>query len=303
MSLLAKVTRGPIKKPHLVLVHGQPGVGKSTFAADFPSPIFIGSEDGTNALDVTRFPALTTYEEVMQAISELEKTDHPYKTLVIDSLDWLEPMLAKKVCREGKGETVELAYGGFGKGRAVLNDLWRDMIRALVSLREKRAMNLVIIAHSISKKLDDAVENKSWDRMTLKMNEQGSAIWCEFVDHVLFATFEVHTREHESNKNKTRAYSSGERVVYTAWRPTFVAKSRGGLPFVLPLSAQAFMEAVDAGKPEDPAILTANIEELLAVQKDQSFVSKVREHMAKVGPDAVALSKTLNRLQTYQARA
>ena len=45
MSLLAKVTRGKLKKPHLVLIYGVDGVGKSSFGAGFPDALFLGAED------------------------------------------------------------------------------------------------------------------------------------------------------------------------------------------------------------------------------------------------------------------
>ena len=43
---LATVTKAPVHRAPRVLIHGQPGVGKTTFAADAPSPIFICPEDG-----------------------------------------------------------------------------------------------------------------------------------------------------------------------------------------------------------------------------------------------------------------
>ena len=42
----------------------------------------------------------------------------------------------------------------------------------------------------------------------------------------------------------TRALGSGERVLYTAERPAFIAKNRYGLPDVLPLDWDAFAAAM-----------------------------------------------------------
>ena len=53
---LDAITRGKIEKPLRLLVIGVDGVGKSTFAAAAPSPIFLDAEDGSNNLDVARLP-------------------------------------------------------------------------------------------------------------------------------------------------------------------------------------------------------------------------------------------------------
>ena len=39
-----------------VLVYGVEGIGKSTFAAGAPSPVFIQTEDGLGSLAVDHFP-------------------------------------------------------------------------------------------------------------------------------------------------------------------------------------------------------------------------------------------------------
>lgn len=302
MSLLSKVTKGPIKKPVLALVHGMPGVGKSTFAADFPSPIFLGSEDGTNNLSVTRFPSLESFGQVLEAMKELTTANHDYKTLVIDSLDWLEPLVFKSVCQDARVDSIEEAHGGYGKGYVAALDKWRTLIAAVSGLRAAKGMHVVVIAHSQVKRIDDAVENKAWDRVTLKLNEKASALWQEFCDGVLYATYQIHTKQDDANKAKTRAYSSGQRVLFTEWRPTFVAKQRWGIPFEIPLSAEAFFAALEAGRPEDPEVLLRQIDALLGMQRDAKLVATVRDHLGKIGANPIALSKTLNRLQAVQLK-
>lgn len=43
-----QITRGLIVKPQKVVVYGPEGIGKTTFAADFPDPLFIDTEGSTN---------------------------------------------------------------------------------------------------------------------------------------------------------------------------------------------------------------------------------------------------------------
>ncbi|WP_423830963.1 AAA family ATPase, partial [Staphylococcus pseudintermedius] len=46
-----------------LLVWGVSGVGKTTFAAAAPNPIFLCTEEGAESLNVARFPLLTSYEQ------------------------------------------------------------------------------------------------------------------------------------------------------------------------------------------------------------------------------------------------
>ena len=56
------ITKGKIKSALKVVVYGQEGVGKSTFASKFPNPVFIDTEGSTKQLDVARFDAPTSWD-------------------------------------------------------------------------------------------------------------------------------------------------------------------------------------------------------------------------------------------------
>ncbi len=63
---------------------------------------------------------------------------------------------------------------------------------------------------------------------------------------MLFANYRISTVKSDVgfNKKVTRALGSGERVLYTAERPAFLAKNRYGLPDSLALSWAAFVDAM-----------------------------------------------------------
>src|SRR5690348_13381054 len=94
MTSLAAVTVGtPLRPPRLV-IYGVDGVGKTTFATRAPNPIVLRTEDGLGTIRVPTFPTIATdYAEVLRALSDLYTEPHGYQTLVIDSLDWLEPLV------------------------------------------------------------------------------------------------------------------------------------------------------------------------------------------------------------------
>ncbi|MEZ6008797.1 MAG: ATP-binding protein [Planctomycetota bacterium] len=104
---LDAVRRGVRPAADRVLLVGTEGVGKSTFAADAPSPIFLAAEDGIRHLDVASFPEPTSFADVMDAIRTLQTEPHEFQTLVIDTIDWVEPLVFEAVCQQNGWTTIE----------------------------------------------------------------------------------------------------------------------------------------------------------------------------------------------------
>lgn len=292
MGVLEKVTKGKIWKALCVLIYGVSGVGKSTLAADFPGSIFLGAEDGSNNLDVSRLPVAKSLADVMAAIKELTTAEHEYKTLVIDSLDWLEPLVHAEVC--ARAEVSHIEEIPYGKGHIAALKLWQELIAALAQLREVKGMHLCLLAHAQVKSVNDPKETKTYDRYSLKLHDKASALFTEFVDAVLFAQFEVFLKE--GANGKTKALSSGARTLLTVWKPYAVAKSRYPLPETLPLSYEALDEALNTDRPEVKASLLAQVEALLP-HVDKTVADKARTHL-QAPQTTASLAKIINRLET-----
>ena len=63
------ITSGIIKSAQKVVIYGPEGIGKSTFASQFPDPLFIDTEGSTKKLNVRRYDKPTSWEMLMQQIS------------------------------------------------------------------------------------------------------------------------------------------------------------------------------------------------------------------------------------------
>ena len=63
-----------------VMLYGVEGIGKTTFAAGAPNPIFILTEDGLGSLKVDHFPLARSSSDVMEAIGTLYSEKHDFKT-------------------------------------------------------------------------------------------------------------------------------------------------------------------------------------------------------------------------------
>ena len=223
-------------QPQKILLYSVQGLGKTTFASTFDTPIFIRTEDGASALDVPTFPnIITTFDEMEAAITALHG-EHPFKTVVLDSLDWLEPIIyAKQIATmpfSEKGREVKnIEDYGFGKGYAMALDWWRYLMGGFDSLRFNRGMQIVLIAHSEVKRYDSP-ETDPYDRYGIKLHKGAFALWQEWADMVLFANYRtsIHAADVGFNKEIKRGEGAGERVVYTEERPAYLAKNRWGLP-------------------------------------------------------------------------
>lgn len=255
MIKLDQIKRGRVRLPHFTLLYGVDGVGKTTFGAEAPKPVFICAEQGLGTLDVARFPVPKDLDEVMAMVQLLIDEKHDHETLVVDSLDWLEPIVHATVCKKNNWASVEAP--GYGKGYVAAIEEWLKLIRKLKALRAK--MNVVLIAHATIRTFTDPEQNVQYDRYQLKLSGQGaktdaSAIWREAVDDVLFANFEIRVTQ-AGDQRKAKAFGDGERVIYTERRPAFDAKNRNNLPFKLPLSWEEYASACakgdDGGKEQD----------------------------------------------------
>lgn len=223
-----------------VLVYGVEGIGKSTFAAGAPAPIFIQTEDGLGSLQVDHFPIATSVTDVLDALSALFDGEHKFKSVVIDSLDWLETLIWRDI--ESKYDEKSLAYG---KGAMIAAEKWREILDGLNALRNQRGMSVILIAHCEIKRFDSP-ETEPYDRYQPKLQTRSSALVREWCDAVLFANYRTVVQKADVGFNKTvsRGISTGERLLFTAERPSYMAKNRYSLPESIPLAWEAFESAI-----------------------------------------------------------
>ena len=286
LSLSSVTSSRRTDRPLRVLVYGNAGVGKSTLASQAPAPIFLCAEDGISHLDVPRFPSPEVWGDVLDAVGQLTQEDHPYKTLVIDTLDWLEPLCWQHVCKAGGKSSVE--DFGYGKGYVMAVDAWRVLLGRLETLQSKRGMNLVLLGHAVPRDHRDP-ELDSWKRWSPKLHQASADLICEWCEAVLYATHEAVARK---DGPRTRGVSTGQRVLHTEWTAGHVAKNRWGLPPTLPL---AWSEI--ALRARGPAALLSEIRALLPQLPDDKR-SRAEQGLTDAGDDITKLAVVLGRLTT-----
>ncbi len=227
------ITRGLIPSAARVGIYGPEGIGKSTLAAQFPAPVFLDTEGGTSHLDVARFPRPKNWADVILAVSHLLTGGHAFQTLVIDSADWLEKLLADEICRRANKEGLE--DFGYGKGWQYVAEEYARFLAQLDRLRE-RGMHIVLIGHSMIRKFEAPDAAGSYDRYELKLGKQIAALTKEWVDALLFVNYFTKLTEKDG---KQKAVGGRERVIYTTHTAAWDAKNRYGLDDKLPCTIAA----------------------------------------------------------------
>jgi len=293
MSLLSQITKGKVQRPIAAIIYGIDGVGKTTVASQSPNPVFFGPEMGTSRLDVSRFPQPKVWADAAKAVETLTKEAHDFKTLVIDSLDWLEPILFKAICEDYNVKTIELAAGGYGKGYVKAFEMWSVLKDQLENLRNVRGMNLVLIAHSEVVTFLDPSSQLSYQRYEMKLHKRSSALWREYVDSVLFANYETFAKK---DGNNVLAYSDGARVMHTERRPGWDAKNRFGLPSKMDFSWNALADAIANSDPLSLDAVRAKIAGLLTCISDNDLLEKAIGAVDKAGDNLAQLNAIANRL-------
>jgi hypothetical protein len=245
MSPLASILTGTQPGPRRMLVYGTAGIGKSTFATCAPAPIVVQTEDGLGEIACHKFPVATSFDGILQSLTALYNEDHPYRTVVIDSLDWLERLIWAKVCATRQVATIEDI--GYGKGYTFALSHWRDVLDGLSALRDHRGMTVILIAHAKIERFENP-ETEAYDRYVPRLHKTASAMVSEWCDEVLFASYRVFTKATDEgfNQKRVQGLGSGERVLRTSERPSHLAKNRLNLPDELPLAWSEFSKHVTA---------------------------------------------------------
>lgn len=238
MTLLGKISKGKIDRPPRVIVYGQAGVGKSTFASQWPDPLFIDAERRTEHLDVSRIE-VDSWGEVTGIMGELIKAkEKPAKTIVFDTLDHIELMIHDHLCSLSGVTSIEDVGGGYGKGYTAAVNEWRRFVIGLEKLRAA-GYGVLLLAHAHVKTFKNPL-GEDYDKWQLKMNVKAGNFLREKADALGFAHFEDLVKEGKSSMDKGKGVTTGRRVLTFEHSAAFESKQGINLPDEIGLSYEEF---------------------------------------------------------------
>lgn len=246
------IKKGKKVVPIRLVAYGPEGIGKSTFASQFPEPLFLDLENGTTQLDVFRAEPETgpwTWTALTSAIDEVAKDPSTCKTLVIDTLDRAEALLVEDMLKKSGHNSIE-DYG-YGKGYTILQERFFKEFLGRLDTVIGAGVNVTLLAHAATRKYESP-EDPPYDRWELKLSKKVAPIVKEWSDILIFMNFEQKVETVDKDGKKGKAVGKAKRRMHAAHRPTYDAKNRYGLPDDMDLSFEPLRSIYE--RPTVPAM-------------------------------------------------
>lgn len=226
-------------RPPICVVYGGEGLGKTTWASEFPEPLYVQTgknERPPRGVAMKTFGLSETFADVIDQADWMLESEHEQKTFVLDALDSFEDLVHAEACR--RNGWAEIEEPGFGRGYVAASSVWREFINKIVDLKSA-GFAVVLIAHRKTKN-EPGVTSDTFPRYrpNLRRDEDASAIVAA-ADLVGYIHQRVSIKKEDLGfqKKATRGEGSGEILVAVEERPGYIAKNRynlkGTLPFKL----------------------------------------------------------------------
>lgn len=216
--------------PPVMLLYGVDGIGKTSLAAEFPDPIYLATEGERPPSDVDLVTpgTIETFDDLLNVFGELLTQEHDRRTVIIDSLDGLEPLVWASTC--GRLGVNSIEEPGYGRGYMEADREWNEYNSA-VSALSNAGMYVVQLAHPEIIRFDSPTTDP-YSRYQPKLHKRANALVREKADVVAFMNYRVSIKEKEVARQTKVAHAEGgkERQIHVNEGPGFMAKNRFSMP-------------------------------------------------------------------------
>lgn len=227
---LSELKSSKTANPPIIVIYGVDGIGKTTLAAEWPSPLYLPTDGERPPSDVEMATPGTveSFEALLDIFGELLTEEHEFKTAILDSLDGLENLVWDATCARLGVSSIE--EPGYGRGYVEADTEWREFLAAVGALSRK-GINVVMLAHPEIVRFDSPVSDP-YSRYTVKLHKRCNALVREQADIVAFLNYRVSLKEKEVAPKKTVAHAEGgkERQIHLSEGAGYIAKNRYSMP-------------------------------------------------------------------------
>lgn len=248
MSFKDRITKGITERPVKCVIYGVEGIGKTTFASQFPKPLFLDLDRGSALLDVDRVNTIHTWTDLIETVkSFIQSAGDDYHTLVIDTADAAASLCERYVIKTQAGGKSSIEAIPYGKGYKMLAEQFANLM-VWLEYAIDQGFNVVLVAHARLKTITKPDDMGAYDHWELKLPGNGgnqlSPLIKEWADLLLFADYKTRLVGDANGKKKA---IGGERIMYTSHTPFADAKNRFGLDEVLPFDYSYIAKCIPDG--------------------------------------------------------
>lgn len=227
MDLKSMISR-PVSDAPMLTIFGEGGTGKTSLAATFPAPVFIRAEDGFDVFAGKKapnaFPVLKNGEDIFEQLDALLEQEHPFKTLVIDSITSLDKKFESDIVRKDpRAKSINQAMGGYGAGYSAVAELHSKVKDRCDQLREKKGMIIVFLGH-VETETMDLPDEPNYSRYSMRIHKKSIGYYTDFVSLVGLLKLQTIV-----DQDSGKAKSFGDRVMIVDKRASSITKNRYGI--------------------------------------------------------------------------
>jgi hypothetical protein len=213
-------------KGRFICIYGAEKVGKSTFGAKLPRPLFCNFEVGTNYLPVkpVNIDRWSVFKQVLRQLEKPEAHDY-YDTVVIDTVSEAYAACEKFVCQQNGVQKIgDIPYG---RGYADTKREFEDALRKITML----GFGLCCICHA-EKKTIPGPNDTTIDTMQPAMPSRAADVVNRMVDIIAYIDQQFNDKGESVRRFITRR------------TPKVLAGSR--LPYLDPVIPFSYQDLIDA---------------------------------------------------------
>jgi len=229
----AAAERMIIMPPRLV-IHGEPGIGKSSFGANAPGCVFIKTEAGCDALGVPSLPVegvCETWEQVLQAFDAVLDSPEGVQWIVLDSLNGAHQLCRQYICDKDFGGTWVSKRGVEGYNAWAAGDKASaiEIKRLLAKADQARGQNIgiMMLGHTGLHKQGDACGSDFY-KFGMDMEPRSWAFVLQWADQVGHACREFVTGKRDGENRAKATMVNSDRWLVFDGGPATDAKCRAG---------------------------------------------------------------------------
>lgn len=200
-------------KGKYILIYGQPKIGKTTLASQFPRNLLLAFEPGYNGLDNIMVQPITKWSEFKQVLRQLaqKEVQEKFDTITIDTADIAWDYCEKFICssnvNENTGETPKtLGDIPWGKGYDLCKKEFDSALRQIAML----GYGLVIISHEQLRNVKTE-KGEEFQKFMPTLSDRPKLIVNRLVDIIAYLRLST---------------EDGKRYIYTRGNERFEAGSR-----------------------------------------------------------------------------